>query len=108
MSIKGIDTQIMITRLPDNVRDTSALMKKPEVTQQFLAAQGKINDAHDQARVTRTQESEMEKIRTDVDEDSEGGYGGGDGGEKQEKGENKETLPELLVPPGNNVIDIRV
>ena len=106
MSIKGIDTQIMITRLPDNVRETSALQKKPEFTQEFLGLQGKINDAQDQSKVIKTNESEMENIRTDVDEDAEGGYGGGGSGSEKKKDEQQE--PEFLVPPGNNFIDIKV
>ena len=109
MSIKGIDAQIMITRLPDNVRDMSASQKRTEVAQEYLAAQGKVRDAHDQSRVTRTQETEMERIRTDVDKESSGGSGGSEEeGGKAGKEDKYDTTPELLVPPGNNVIDIKI
>ena len=103
MSIKGIDAQIMITRLPDTQRDASVMQKRPEVMQDFLAAQGKVNDAHDQNKVSATLESEMEQIRSDVDggsgSDYEGDGGSGSGGKKEED-------QDFLVPPGNNVIDI--
>jgi len=107
MSIKGIDTQMMITRLADNVRETSAMQKKPEVTQEFLAVQGQINDAQDQGRVLRTSESEMEQIRTDVDEES-GGGGGGESAADHKAREEDEFAPGMLVPPGNNIIDIKI
>ena len=105
MSIKGIDTQIMITRLPDNLREASALQKRPEVAQEFLAAQGKVNNAHDQNKVSATLEAEMEQIRTDVDEGSAGGYDG-DGGSGS--GKKKESDQDFLVPPDNHMIDITV
>lgn len=106
MSIKGIDTQIMISRLPDNSRDASVMQKRPEMAQDFLAAQTKISNAQDQSRVLRSVEAEMEQIRTDVEEDGGSGAGGGSPG--PETKENEETDPDMLVPPGNNIIDIRV
>jgi len=107
MSIKGIDTQIMITRSPDFARDASTMQKRPEIMQEFLAAQQKINDAQDHFKVAKTTESDMEKIRTDVD----GGSGGAHGDEGQESGDGDkedESGAGMLVPPGNNVIDITI
>ena len=104
MSIRGIDTQIMISRLTDNVREASAMQKRPELMQEALAAQSKINDAQDQTRVLKTLESEMEKIRSDVDDGGGAGYSGG-GGEEEEK-KKEEADHELLVPPSRNRIDI--
>ena len=106
MSIRGIDTQIMISRLTDNIRDTSAMQKRPEVAQDTLAAQGRINDAQDQTRVAKSLETEMEQIRPDVDDGGGAGYGGGGGGQGKEQDE--EIDPDMLVPPGNNKIDIMV
>ena len=109
MSIKSIDAQMMIARLPDNVNQASSLVKRPEIVQEFLAHQGKINDVHDQSRVAKTLESEMEQIRTDVDEDSQGGYGGGgDNGSRSGRGGNEEVDQDMLVPPVNHVIDITI
>ena len=106
MSIRGIDTQIMISRLTDNIRDTSAMQKRPEVAQDTLAAQGRISNAQDQTRVAKTLETEMEQIRSDVDEGGGAGYGGS--GEGSGKEQEEETDPDMLVPPGNNKIDIMV
>ena len=107
MSIKGIDSQIMLSRLPDNVKEASSIQKKPELMQEFLATQGKLNDAQDQTRVAKTSEAEMENIRTDVD-----GGSGNDGGEENEKSGEKNEMdevdPDMLVPPGHNVIDITI
>ena len=105
MSIKGIDTQIMITRLPDNLREASALQKRPEVAQEYLAVQSKINDAQDQNKVSATLETKMEQIRADVDEGSAGSYEG-DGGTGS--GKKQESDQDFLVPPENHMIDIKV
>jgi len=108
MSIRGIDTQIMVTRTPDYAREASAIQKRPEVTQELLAAAQKLSDAQDQSRVKGSEHSEMETIRTDVDGGSGGAYG--EGGEKNRGDEEKDgEIPKgMLVPPGNNVIDIKV
>ena len=108
MSIKGIDAQIMISRLPDTAKDTSALQKRPEVWQDHLGVQGRANDAHQQEKVAKTSESEMEAIRTDVEGGSGGGYGS-EGGKHHGKGDNEdELLPGTLVPPERHIIDIKV
>jgi len=106
MSIKSIDTQIMIARTAEYSRDTSAVQKKPEIAQEYLAAREKINDAQDQSRVAKTFESKLSELNPDEDG---GGGGGGDGGSGT--GKNKkdgESDEDMLVPPGKSVIDIRV
>ena len=108
MSIKGIDTQIMITRLSDSVREASATHRRPEMAQDFLAIKEKINDAQAQSRVAKTTESEMEKVRTDVDEGGNGAYGGDGGSKSDEDKQDGNTGSDLIVPPGNNIIDITV
>lgn len=108
MSIKGIDAQIMITRTADIMRENTAVQKKPEVTQDYLAVQAKANDAHDQKRVSRKTEPELPKLRA---EDGGGGGGGaaGGGGSGASKEKRDDDLDSGgLVPPGNNVIDIKV
>ena len=105
--VNGIDTQMMITRLPDNVNQASSLLKRPEIAQEFLATQSKVNDAIDQERVAGTQESEMEHIRTDVDGESQSGANEDDN-RKSGKESKNEQVRDLLVPPGNNKIDIMV
>ena len=107
MSIRGIDTQIMINRTAEFSKDASAMMKRPEVQQEFLAAQQKVSDAQAQGKVLQTQESEMENIRTDVDGGGLGG-GGGEGAEPDEDEKKGDSARAMLVPPGNNVIDITI
>ena len=108
MSIRGIDTQIMINRTTDMARDASAMMKRPEVNQDILAAQQKLSDAQDQTRVKGTEQSEMETIRADEDGGSGSEYEG-DGKGRNKDGENNEDVPKsMLVPRGNNIIDIKV
>ena len=108
MSIKGIDSQIMIARSTDFARDTSALQKKPEITQDYLAVRERIQDAQDQSRVAKTLDSQKPELHPDEGDGGGAGYGAGSGagsGKRGAKGENDE---DMLVPPGNNVIDIRV
>ena len=107
MAIRGIDTQIMINRLPDNVREASDLLKRPEMAQDMLAVQGKVNDAQEQTRVTRTAETEMEQIRADVEGGGGAGYDGESGQDRGEKNDG-EIDSDLLVPPDNHIIDITV
>jgi len=109
MSIRGIDTQIMITRSSDFVRETSSTQRQPETTQEHLALQGKVDSVLDQSRVAATLESEMENVRTDVD--GEGSGAAGEEGSKRDKEEQDEDLqPELLVPPSTltHFIDITI
>ena len=109
MSIKGIDAQMMITRLPDNVKEASAIQKRPEMAQDILANQGHIKDAQEQSRVARTSEAEMEKIRTDVEGGGSGANGGGENGSGPgEEGLQEEIDPDMIVPPGDNIIDIKI
>jgi len=108
MSIKGIDTQIMISRLTDSVRDVSAMQKRPEVAQDALAYRGRINDAEVQSKVAKTTESEMEKVRTDVDEGGNSDYGGAGGSDPHEDEQEDEFGPDMIVPPGNYTIDIMI
>ena len=105
MSIKGIDTQIMIARTADFARDNSAVQKKPEITQEYLAVREKLNDAQDQTRVAKTNESEKPELRPD---EGGGGGGGGGGSESGKKKKEGETDADMLVPPSNSVIDIWV
>ena len=108
MSIRGIDTQIMITRTADFARETSSVQKQPEVTQNYLAVQTKIESAQEQSRVKATNESEMENIRTDKDGEGSGAAGGE--GSRQEQEMTEEQQRELLVAPApyDQLIDIHV
>ena len=106
MSIRGIDTQIMITRTADFARETSTTQRQPESNLEHLATQTKVESAHDQSRVASTTESEMDNIRTDVDGSGSGAAGGGSGQEEEEMTE--EQKRELLVAPAQHeqLIDI--
>ena len=107
MSIRGIDTQIMITRTSDFVRETSSAQRQPEVSQEHLANQGKIESTHDQSRVKETTETENEEIRTDKD-GAGSGAAGGDGSGQEEEEMTEEQKRELLVAPADHdqLIDI--
>ena len=104
MSIRGIDTQIMIARTSDVSRDTSALQKKPEVTQDYQAIASKLNEEVEQKRVQHTSESEMEKLHADKDGGGKGS-GGGDGRGGKDR-EDEAPGPGMIVAPGNHRIDI--
>jgi len=109
MSIRGIDTQIMITRATDVVRETSSMLRHPEAAQEHLASQTKINSAQDQSKVAATIEAEMENIRTDVDGEGTGAAGG-EGSKRGEDELSEEQDAELLVAPSDitHIIDITI
>lgn len=110
MSIRGIDTQIMITRAADVVKDTSILQKHPQITQENLAERGKLESNQDQARVLAAEHAEMEGIRTDVEGGGSGAAGGGGPGGEEEEEQEQEQQKELLVAPADHeqIIDIMV
>jgi len=109
MSIKGIDTQIMITRSADFARDASAMQKKPEVTQDFLAVKQKMADAHNQSRVRGTEQKEMEEIKAEVEGGAGNEYERFDGEHVPEEEEKDGEIPaDFRVPPGNYTIDITI
>ena len=95
----------MIVRSPDTARDANDMLKKPEAMQDFQAMHSKMTDAHDQKRVAKASESELDKLNVDKD----GSGGGGHGGESEGSGGSYEDEePGTLVSPSNNMIDIMV
>ena len=107
MSIRSIDTQIMITRATDFVKEANNAQRHPELSQEQLAAQSKQESTQNQSRVQETTETEMEEIRTDVDGEGSGAAGGG-GNNKDEEEMTEEQKRELLVAPADydQLIDI--
>jgi len=96
----------MITRATEFVREASSIQKQPEIAQEHVAAQTKIESTQDQSRVAATTESEMEEIRTEEDGSGSGAAGGGSQQEEEEMTE--EQRKELLVAPADHdqLIDI--
>ena len=108
MSIRGIDTQIMLQRLPDNVKEASDLLKRPEIMQDMLGNQGKLNDVVDQTRVAKLSEAEMEQIRADVDEGSGNEYEESENRHPAKDEEEHNADSEFFVPKERHIIDITV
>lgn len=109
MSINAIDTQIMVQRTTDTVKDASVLHKNPQINQEFAADRTNAQSVLNQSTVQEATESEMQNIRTDVDGENTGE--GGSGSEKEEKDEeDDEVPPELMVAPAaiEQIIDIMV
>ena len=100
MSIRGIDTQLMITRATDVIRETSSIQGHPETTQEHLAAQTKTDSTHDQSRVAATVEAEMDNIHTDADGSGSGAAGGEGSGQNEEEVPDEEN-PDLMVAPSD-------
>lgn len=111
MSIRSIDTQIMITRSADMVRETSPLLKNPENFQSQLANVAKQEAADNQSKVLATEESEMENIRTDEDGSGSGAAGGGGshhGEDGEEENPNQDSELRVGRSFSNSYIDITV
>jgi len=109
MAVRGIDTQIMVTRSADLARDVGALVKKPELTQEQLAALHKMTAALDQKKVMQATQPEMDKVRTDEDRGHSDTYqGSSEESSYEEDNQREKPSSEMYVPPGDNVIDIKV
>lgn len=111
MSIRGIDSQIMIARSADLARDASAIQKRPEVVSDYKAVQAQIEIAREQTTIKETQETEaMKKMRSDADGGGYGASGGGDFDEQPEHSDDGDGIISrgIYVSPGDNVIDIKV
>ena len=108
MSIRGIDSQIMITRTPEAARDASLIQQRPEVNQQILAERQKVQIAQEQTRVKELEEKDMDGIRTDEDGGGGSGYDSHGGKHPEEEERDEKGRPGMLVPPGDNIFDIRI
>jgi len=111
MSIRAIDTQIMVTRSAEMVRDASALVKNPETFQAQLANLGKQEAAENQNKVLATTEAEMDNVRTDEDGSGNGAAGGGGKG-RDGKGDDNNPNQDSELRVGrslnNSIIDITI
>lgn len=72
MSIKGIDTQIMVARTAEMSRDSSVQNRRGELSQNQLAVQNQAQDAQDTHRVGRTEEADQVEIRRDKEREESG------------------------------------
>lgn len=108
MALRGIDTQIMVTRSADFARDASVMVKRPELTQEQFAAIQKMNAAHEQKKVLETAEAEMDQIRADKDGGGNSGGGEGSFGGGGFDGEEEAPSGGMFVPASDHVIDITI
>jgi len=108
MSIGAIDTQIMIVRLLDRVWEASAEQKRVERSQEFHAHLGKTISAKERSRVNATSLVEMDSIRAKIDGHVSEGNGGNGGYALGRYKESELIDQDLVVPAGENKIDIMV
>ncbi|MCL2221146.1 MAG: hypothetical protein FWC20_02470 [Oscillospiraceae bacterium] len=111
MSIRAIDTQMMVARTTDMVRDASPLLKNPETFQAQLANVGKQEAAQNQSKVQATTESEMDNVRTDEDGSGNGAAGSGGGGQGKkgkEAAQNQDSELRVGRSLDNAFIDITI
>ena len=104
MSIKGIEAQMMVARSVEYMKDSAAIQKKSELTQDYQTVLARVDEQRDQMKVAKTLEADQIKLHPDEG----GGNGGGAGDGSGEAGKGNESSPDMLVPPGDNIIDITV
>ncbi len=104
MSIKGIENQIMVTRTAELSKDTSAQLKRGELSQQNFAENVKAAGEHAQKSVTRTEQS----MGAQIHPDSESGdtYQPGGGGKRRERAPSDGELS--VGSDEEHIIDIKV
>lgn len=93
MSIRGIDTQMMVTRTTEMTRDANAVQRKDGLMQDYLAVQGKAADEQQKNMVLETIAPEQAGIQPDKEGDG-GGYKGS--GKRRGKDEDEDEDGGIL------------
>lgn len=106
MSIKGIDTQIMVTRSSELAKESSNQLRRTDLMQDYLNVHAAELERHKQKMVLKTVATEQAKLHTDKD-----GSGGSTASRTmyKEKKQSDETPDELKILPDPNdkhLIDI--
>ena len=106
MSIRGVDGQLMISRSADIAKEVSSAQRKTELSQDFLAIQGKIMAERDGQSVGGAIEVQAAEVR--LEKDAEGGdsYTSQDGKEQKKKDGQDPDPP--TVPGEVHIIDIKI
>lgn len=106
--IKGIETQIMVTRTTDYMREADSQQRKNELARDFHAVQTQALAEHEQKQVTQTLKSQESALQRDKQEKGRGSRK--QQGKEQEKhhdeagGTNEATQVEM----GNYIINIKI
>ena len=95
---------MMVARSVEYMKDSAAIQKKSELTQDYQTVLARVDEQRDQMKVARTLEADQVKLHPDEG----GGNGGGAGEGSGEAGKDSESSPDMFVPPGDNIIDITV
>ena len=106
MSIKGIDTQIMVTRAAELAKESSNQIKRNELMQDYMSVQGRLIEEHEKQMVTGLNEAQEVAIQRERE-----GSRGGAFAEGQARGESSlsdQELDEELLSGENHIIDIKV
>ncbi|MDR1117320.1 MAG: hypothetical protein LBL09_03625 [Oscillospiraceae bacterium] len=107
MSIKGIDSQMMIARATDFVKESSNQLKKNELMQDYLAVQAKLESEHESNMVTRKTHLEQADMKLNKDGKGGGEYTGREKGKKGKPAEETEAAGGW-VPGVEHKLDIKV
>jgi hypothetical protein len=97
----------MITRVADFAKDSSSMLKKNELMQDYFAVQAKTADHIDQSKVAKSLEGQ--KAYVEKDKEKEGQSGQKRGSKKQNDGnENVSGAINDFMPDSNCTIDIKI
>ena len=107
MSIKGVDAQIMIARVPDFVRETSAQLKVGDLMQEYLAAQTKAAEDREKSMVTKTNQAYKPELRLENESDGTGAYYESSENDKRENVPQQSVLDEE-IGVNEHIIDIKL
>lgn len=108
MSIKGIDTQMMITRAAELTNEASVQVRKGDMSQEFLAIHQKAVAEHDQQSVKGPQKAEQADVKLDQDGSGSGAASSGGGRGSGQREDDRPDPLDQLVPGGQNTIDIKI
>ena len=106
MSIKGIDAQIMLARVPDFVREASTQLKVGDLMREYLAVQNKIAEEREKSMVIKTNQTYKPELRTENDSEGAGAYYESSENRKHELSQQSVLDEEIGV--NEHIIDIKL
>jgi hypothetical protein len=106
MALKGIDAQLMVTQTTQASRESSRMLHRGEMFQDYISLQARVESETDRERVARTIKQERSEFHPD--DDGAFGAGGGEmsGGSSDDDGDL--DADEYMVPGEEHIVDIRI
>lgn len=107
MAMRGIESQVMMQRSGEYMRDSAIAHKRGETNIQTAAQATEAEAQQFRKHIEKLQKKEDNALKNDLE--SQGGWGGAQGEARRHKEEDEEeTKAEFIDDGGLNIIDVRI